>query len=106
VKILLDENLPHELRKRLPGHDAYTVQYMRWGGVKNGRLLAQAATAGFDVLVTTDKSIPHQQNIRQLPLAIVVIDAMSNDFDDLLVFLPALITALNHLKPNSVTYVP
>ena len=106
MKILLDENLPHGLRKHLPGHDVFTVQYMRWGGVKNGRLLAQAAAAGFDALVTTDKSIPSQQNLSRLPLAIVVIEAKSNDFDELLKFLPALITALNHLKPNSVTHVP
>jgi predicted nuclease of predicted toxin-antitoxin system len=34
MKILLDENLPHELRRLLPGHDAFTVAYLGWSGTK------------------------------------------------------------------------
>jgi predicted nuclease of predicted toxin-antitoxin system len=52
MKLLLDENLPHQLRRELPGHDCYTVAYMGWAGVENGDLLALAASAGFDALVT------------------------------------------------------
>ena len=36
MNVLLDENLPHELRRELAYHDVYTVQYMGWSGVKNG----------------------------------------------------------------------
>ena len=43
MKLLLDENLPHALRRELPGHDAFTVQYMGWSRAKNGQLLAMAA---------------------------------------------------------------
>jgi hypothetical protein len=42
MKILLDENLPHELRRHLSGHDVFTVQYMNWKGIKNGQLIALA----------------------------------------------------------------
>jgi predicted nuclease of predicted toxin-antitoxin system len=54
MKLLLDECIPHRLRLHLSGHDAYSVAYMGWGGIKNGRLLALAAADGFEALVTTD----------------------------------------------------
>lgn len=105
MKILLDENLPHDLRNELPGHDVFTVQYMGWRGIKNGALLTEAATAGFDAFVTVDKNLPHQQNLATLPLAVVVLDSKSTDFDDIVVLVPKLLAALNHLKAKDVTYV-
>jgi hypothetical protein len=35
-------------------------------------LLAEAERAGFDVLLTADKNIPYQQNLRGRSIAIVV----------------------------------
>jgi hypothetical protein len=49
VKLLLDENLPHDLRHHLVGHEVFTVTYMGWSGTKNGALLLLAADAGFDL---------------------------------------------------------
>lgn len=39
MKLLLDENLPHDLRQHLAGHVVFTVAYMGWSGMKNGDLL-------------------------------------------------------------------
>lgn len=47
MKLLLDENLPHQIRLELPGHDVFTAAYMKWGGIENGELLRLAAAAGF-----------------------------------------------------------
>lgn len=44
MKILLDENMPHDLRHFLPGHEVFTVAYMQWTGTRNGELLARAAS--------------------------------------------------------------
>jgi hypothetical protein len=50
MKVLLDENLPHELRFLLmPAHEVFTVSYLGWSALENGELLAQAAASGFDV---------------------------------------------------------
>ena len=65
MKLLLDENLPHQVRLELPGHDVFTVAYMGWGGVENGELLRQAAAAGFDALLTNDRGLEYQQNFRR-----------------------------------------
>src|SRR5450432_3910765 len=105
MKVLLDENLPHELRPHLQGHDVFTVQYMGWSGVKNGLLLIQAAAAAFDVMVTMDSGVPYQQNLSTLPLAIVVLSAASNDIDDLRPLIPQLLNTLKNLKLKIVVQI-
>jgi predicted nuclease of predicted toxin-antitoxin system len=63
VKVLLDENMPLGLVRLLaPEFDATTVQGEGWSGRRNGDLLGAAAEA-FDVFITTDQGIPHQQNL-------------------------------------------
>jgi len=47
MKVLLDENLPHSLRKHLQKHAVFTAAYMGWSGLKNGHLLNVAEAAGF-----------------------------------------------------------
>jgi len=41
-KLLLDECIPHGIRKSLLEFDVYTVNFMGWSGVKNGKLLQLA----------------------------------------------------------------
>jgi len=105
MKVLLDENLPHELRHHLAGHDAFTVSYMGWGGKKNGALLKLAGANGFDVFLTMDNGVAYQQNTATLPLAVVVLRAPSNDMSDLVPLVPALLVRLKQLAPRSVTWV-
>jgi hypothetical protein len=49
---------------------------MGWSGVTNGKLLALAAS-DFDAFITVDKNLPFQQNLATLPIALVVLDALS-----------------------------
>lgn len=71
-----------------------------WSGIKNGKLLALAA-GRFDALATVDKNLPYQQNIRNLPLAVVVLDALTNELSYLLSILPVLERNLPSLVPCS-----
>jgi len=57
LRVLLDENMPHQLRAHLPDHDVFTAVYVGFGGFKNGELLRAAEDAGYDVLLTGDLSI-------------------------------------------------
>ncbi len=75
MKVLLDEDLPHKLRLHLPGHDVTTVAYLGWDGMKNGELLRAAETKGFEVLVTGDKNLSYQQNLKERRIALVVLSA-------------------------------
>jgi hypothetical protein len=45
---------------------------MGWATTKNGTLLRQVEAAEFDVMVTGDKNMKHQQNLAGLRLAMVV----------------------------------
>jgi hypothetical protein len=102
---LLDENLPHQLRHELPGYDCYTVAFMGWAGVENGELLRRTASVDFDALVTTDSGVEFEQNLVNLPVAVVILHAPSNDIDDLLPLLPALLKSLATLPTNEITHV-
>jgi hypothetical protein len=61
---------------------AVTVAEAGWKGKKNGELLA-AAEGEFDVLLTMDRSIEHQQNLTRLDVAIVRLVASRNTYEDL-----------------------
>lgn len=102
MRLLLDESVPVKLRRSLPGHDVRTVVEMGWSGVKNGKLLALAADQ-FDAFITVDKNLPYQQNLAALPVAVLVLDGLSNELHALLPLVPGLEKALSALKPR--TYV-
>jgi predicted nuclease of predicted toxin-antitoxin system len=82
ARLLLDENLPILLARALPNHEVRTVRQMRWRGIRNGELL-RLAQGQFDVFLTMDRSIPFQQSVAGLDIAVVVIRARSNRPDEL-----------------------
>jgi hypothetical protein len=101
MRVLLDENLPHELRHFfVRPHEASTVQFMGWRGIRNGDLIARAAAERFDVLVTMDRAVEHQHGV--LPLALIVLEAPSNKFDVLRPMTPRILAALVRCQPGRV----
>ena len=78
MRLLLDECVPARLRRALLSHQVSTVVIEGWSGIKNGKLLALAA-ASFDAFITVDKNLPYQQNMAALPIAVLVLDAVSNE---------------------------
>jgi hypothetical protein len=44
-----------------------------WDTLSNGDLLKAAEEAGFEVLLTTNTNLPHQQNLKGRKLAIVIL---------------------------------
>lgn len=78
---------------------------MGWSGKLNGELLALAAGAGFDALITKDTNLPYQQDLDDLPIALVVLRAASNDLDDIKPLVPALLEALKNLPPNAIIQI-
>ena len=103
MKILLDENLPHRLRPLLVGHEVFTVAFMKWKGVQNGELLTLAASNGFDVVVTKDTGMPYEQNTGRLPCSIVVLEAATNELEDIRPLVPILLECLKTLRARTFT---
>jgi len=73
VLILFDHGTPAGLARALPGHTVHTAQARGWGTLSNGALLNAAEEAGFEVLLTTDRHIRYQQNLRGRRIALVVL---------------------------------
>lgn len=71
-RVLIDECLPIQLHRMLPGFDARTVGYMGWSGKSDGELLA-AASGQFDVLLTGDQALPSEHDLARLGIAVVVV---------------------------------
>lgn len=104
MRILLDESLPRPLGRLLTGHEVQTVTQMGWTNLSNGALLRQAAGV-FDALLTADQNLEFQQNLRELPIAVVVLVAATNRLESLEPLVPDLLTALEALEPKKLVRV-
>lgn len=71
--ILFDQATPVPIRPFLKGHTVRTAAQQGWDRISNGDLLTLAESAGFDMLLTTDKNMRYQQNLASRTIAIVVI---------------------------------
>ena len=65
------------LRRALSAHRVETAYERGWSSLENGELITAAEAAGFDVFVTTDRNLEHQQNLAGRSLAIVVLSSTS-----------------------------
>ena len=71
--VLFDHGTPKGLARALSGHTIHTAQSKGWNTLSNGALLDAAEGAGFDLLLTTDRRIRHQQNLQARRIALVVL---------------------------------
>jgi predicted nuclease of predicted toxin-antitoxin system len=107
MRILLDECLPKDLARELPGHLVKTVPQAGWASVSNGQLLQLIAAAGqFDLFLTVDKRLPLQNQTRMLPFAVVVLRAKSNRMVHLFPFAPEILRRLAEFQPGCGHVLP
>jgi len=78
---------------------------MGWSGKKNGELLQLMAGQVFEVLLTVDQSIRHQQNLQAAGVAVLVLVAPSNRLADLVPLIPSAQAALASIKPGDVVEI-
>jgi len=104
VRVLLDESLPVDLAGELRPHGVTTVRDQGWAGLQNGELLRQALRQ-FDVFVTMDRNLPHQQNLTAIGMAVVIVLAKSNRLPDLKPLVPQIVDAIARVKGGEVLRV-
>jgi len=78
---------------------------MGWSAKRNGELLRLMVAARFEVLLTGDQSITHQQNIPASGIAVVVMIAVSNKLLDLAPLMPSVNAALGIIKPGDLVEI-
>ena len=99
MRILLDECVPRALKRSLSNFTVVqTVPEAGLAGLTNGALL-RSASGAFDVFVTVDKNIQHQQKLASFEIAFVLLRARSNDIADIAPLVPKLLARLNELRP-------
>lgn len=104
MRVLLDECLPRKLKREVQGDVVRTVPEVGWAGTKNGALL-RLVEREFDVFLTNDQNIEHQQNLKRFDLAVVVLVALTNDIEDLRPLMPAANEAIKTIGPKEIRYV-
>ncbi len=102
MRVLLDHNLPHKLRielSTLSQHEIVTASYMGWRDLKNGELLQMAEESGFEVFVTGDQTLVHEQSLAGRRLAILALSA--NNWPIIKDYVRGILTAIDSANPGS-----
>lgn len=73
MKILFDQGTPVPLRRLLTGHQVDTAFEKGWSTLRNGELIARAEAEGYDLFITTDANLKHQQDLARRSLGLVVL---------------------------------
>ena len=103
MRILFDQGTPVAIQRSLQGHIVKTANQQGWSALSNGELLRVAGESGFDVLLTTDRNLPYQQNLQSRKIAIVVLER--NRWSLIQPMLQEIVAAVNAAKPGSYTLV-
>ena len=90
MRVLLDEQLNWRIARVFSdAHEVCSVRDMEWTGMHNGALL-EAAEQDFDVLITMDRNMEHQQHLPRYNLAVILLISRSNRLEDTEKFVPAI----------------
>ena len=103
MRILFDNGTPRGVASALPDHTVEEARSRGWDTLRNGELLDAAEAAGFDVLLTTDRNIRHQQNLTGRKIAIVILG--KGRWRLIRNSLPAIAAAVVAVTPGSFTEV-
>lgn len=105
LRVLIDESIPEQIEPRLVGLDASTVRRERLKGLRNGVLLRAAVDRGFEVILSADQSLRHQQNLGKIGIGAVVVVGVRNRMKDLEPLLPEIISAIGSVKVGEMIEV-
>ena len=104
MKLLLDECVARNLKRDLTGHEVVTVAEAGLAGLENGELL-RTASGKHDVLITVDRNLTRQQNIRTLQIAVLVLVARGITYDDLKPLIPLALKAVDEIQTGEVVTI-
>jgi len=104
MRILFDQATPVQIRRSLKDHTVITAEQQGWSRMSNGQLLRAAEDAGFDLLVTPDQNLPHQQNLAGWKIAVVVLGKAN--WPLIRPAVARVVAAIEAAKPGTISLVP
>jgi hypothetical protein len=103
MRILFDQGTPSGIAAALSSHEVTEAIERGWDRISNGELLRLAEDAGFDLLVTTDKKIRYQQNLKGRRIALVVLG--NSTWRIVRLYLDRIVAAVDASTPGSYVEV-
>jgi predicted nuclease of predicted toxin-antitoxin system len=104
MKLLLDECMPRRLKRDFAGHNVSTIEEAGFKGLRNG-ILIRSASGIFEIIITVDKNIRHQQSKKTLPVAIIILSAKSNRYESLSPLVPKALEVLKNIKIGEIIII-
>jgi len=102
-RVLFDQNVPRALGPLLTGHTIKTAADQGWQQLPDGQLLIEASKAGFEILVTCDQSIIHQQNMKGRAIGLIVLS--TNHWPTIRANAALILDAVSTLPPSGLKLV-
>ncbi len=109
-RVLFDHSALAPLARFLKAFDIRLADEIRWARLRNGDLLTQAEQAGFDVLLSGDKSMKTEQNMNDRKIALLYMS--DNHWPIVKDHVPAIEQEIEQARPGDVktifcgTFVP
>ncbi len=106
MRLVLDEDLPRDLVPHFEagGHQVVHVEDLGWKGIRNSELLRRIS-GNYDVLITGDTNMRHQQKLPSYDVAVVVLQPRLKVIDQLAALLPAALSAIPNAPRGEPTII-
>ena len=105
MKVLLDNNVPAYLLDLFESHQATTAFREGWHEHSNGKLLTEAESHGFEVLVTMDAGFQYQQNLAGLKIGIAILRPTGQQRASVILVCEHLLQVLEGIAPGEVVSI-
>jgi predicted nuclease of predicted toxin-antitoxin system len=106
MRLIFDEDLPRDLPAHFEahGHVVVHLEDLGWKGIRNGELLSRVSGA-YDVLITGDTNMRHQQNLARYDIAVVVLQPGTKVLAELIELVPQALAALGSARRSEATVI-
>lgn len=100
-RLLLDENLPRQLKRHFSSaFDVTSVPDIGWQSKKNGELLSAMGNEGIEYLITADRNLRFQQNLEKYSVIVVVLQTYDNRLKSLVPLIPKIESGILGADPS------
>jgi predicted nuclease of predicted toxin-antitoxin system len=104
IRILFDHCVTRKLARHLQSQNIEFAGRIGWADLKDGPLL-DAMSGRFDILITTDQNLRHQQSMMGRSVAVIVLQAPSGHVRYLATLVPEIERAIATVKPGDLVIV-
>lgn len=76
---------------------------MKWNGKSNGELLKLMLDNNFDLIITFDKNIEHQQNFKKFTIPVLVLNTLDNTYETIKNYKDEIVNIINTSLKSGIT---